>query len=168
MLGPYLPSHDEAPLAPAMGHMQGRVRGFAVLWMRLVDYGQTLTVFVSRSRIDLSPSTSYQRLLVHRCSAYYKLAPEADPVTKNIFVCWRAESRMCVFDVLLRTNVCLIHSPQPGATYLRTCSCGGVHTARIPNHAPRRPSIARSAMVSAGIHCWGRRGHIRRRCLGGR
>ena len=31
----------------------------------------------------------------------HKLATEADPVTKNIFVCWRAESRMCVFDVLL-------------------------------------------------------------------
>ena len=94
MLGPYLPSHDEAPLVPAMGHMQGRVGGFAVLWIRLVDYGQILTVFVSRSRIDLSPSTSYQRLLVHRCSAYYKLSIETDQSTKTILVYCRSESRM--------------------------------------------------------------------------
>ncbi|KAI6164636.1 hypothetical protein EDD17DRAFT_1561657 [Pisolithus thermaeus] len=32
-----------------------------------------------RTRLDLTPTTSYQRLLVHRCSAYYKLAPETDP-----------------------------------------------------------------------------------------
>ncbi|KAF5350249.1 hypothetical protein D9758_007852 [Tetrapyrgos nigripes] len=45
-------------------------------------------------RADLSPSTSYQRLLVHRCSAYYKLTPESDPVTKTIFVTFSAESRI--------------------------------------------------------------------------
>lgn len=45
-------------------------------------------------RIDLNPTTSYQRLLVHRCSAYYKLVPEADTVTKSIFVYYRTDSRM--------------------------------------------------------------------------
>ncbi|KAI0358100.1 hypothetical protein OH77DRAFT_1421379 [Trametes cingulata] len=47
-----------------------------------------------RVRIDLTPSTSYQRMLVHRCSAYYKLSPEQDPVTKSISVYYRSESRI--------------------------------------------------------------------------
>ncbi|KAH9857362.1 hypothetical protein C2E23DRAFT_807666 [Lenzites betulinus] len=47
-----------------------------------------------RMKVDLAPSTSYQRLLVHRCSAYYKLTPETDPVTKNIIVYYRSESRI--------------------------------------------------------------------------
>ncbi|KAG9313011.1 transmembrane amino acid transporter protein-domain-containing protein [Chiua virens] len=45
-----------------------------------------------RSRIDLMPNTSYQRLLVHRCSTYYKLAPETDPITKLITVLLTLES----------------------------------------------------------------------------
>ncbi|KAG6891182.1 hypothetical protein C0995_008434 [Termitomyces sp. Mi166 len=47
-----------------------------------------------RPRIDLTPSTSYQRLLVHRCSAYYRLAPENDPASKGIFVVATPESRI--------------------------------------------------------------------------
>ncbi|KAI0676057.1 hypothetical protein C8Q78DRAFT_1007900 [Trametes maxima] len=47
-----------------------------------------------RARIDLTPNSSYQRLLVHRCSAYYKLSPEPDPVTKSIVVYYRSESRI--------------------------------------------------------------------------
>ncbi|KAI0923733.1 hypothetical protein AcV5_009202 [Taiwanofungus camphoratus] len=47
-----------------------------------------------RARIDLTPATSYQRLLVHRCSAYYRLIPETDPGTKNIIVYFRTESRI--------------------------------------------------------------------------
>ncbi|OBZ73743.1 hypothetical protein A0H81_06143 [Grifola frondosa] len=47
-----------------------------------------------RIKIDLNPSTSYQRLLVHRCSAYYKLVPETDPTTKNILIYFRSESRI--------------------------------------------------------------------------
>lgn len=52
--------------------------------------------FCCRISINLTPSTSYQRLLVHRCSAYYKLSPEADSVTKSIAVYFRSESRMYV------------------------------------------------------------------------
>ncbi|KAH6915911.1 hypothetical protein BKA70DRAFT_1092461 [Coprinopsis sp. MPI-PUGE-AT-0042] len=47
-----------------------------------------------RPRVDLTPTTSYQRLLVHRCSAYYKLVPETDPLTKNIFVQRTPDSRI--------------------------------------------------------------------------
>ncbi|TFK39872.1 hypothetical protein BDQ12DRAFT_681382 [Crucibulum laeve] len=47
-----------------------------------------------RLRIDLSPSTSYQRLLVHRCLAYYKLAPENDPLSKGIIVLPTVDSRI--------------------------------------------------------------------------
>ena len=44
----------------------------------------------------MSPATSYQRLLVHRCSAYYRLTPESDPTTKCLFVLATSESRMYV------------------------------------------------------------------------
>ncbi|THV05556.1 hypothetical protein K435DRAFT_92450 [Dendrothele bispora CBS 962.96] len=47
-----------------------------------------------RGRAELSPSTTYQRLLIHRCSAYYKLTPETDSVTKAISVVFSAESRI--------------------------------------------------------------------------
>ncbi|KAF8074962.1 hypothetical protein FPV67DRAFT_606515 [Lyophyllum atratum] len=47
-----------------------------------------------RPRIDLTPSTSYQRLLVHRCSAFYKLAPESDPASKGIIVLPTPDSRI--------------------------------------------------------------------------
>ncbi|KAH6867286.1 hypothetical protein BKA70DRAFT_437191 [Coprinopsis sp. MPI-PUGE-AT-0042] len=47
-----------------------------------------------RSRLDLTPATSRQRLLVHRCSAYYRLVPETDPLTKNIFVQRTPDSRI--------------------------------------------------------------------------
>ncbi|KAF8448994.1 hypothetical protein L210DRAFT_3439692 [Boletus edulis BED1] len=47
-----------------------------------------------RPRIDLMPNTSYQRLLVHRCSTYYKLAPDTDPITKVINVLLAPDSRI--------------------------------------------------------------------------
>ncbi|KAK0489022.1 hypothetical protein IW261DRAFT_1442797 [Armillaria novae-zelandiae] len=47
-----------------------------------------------RARIDVMPSTSYQRLLVYRCSTYYKLVPESDPATKGLFVSATPESRI--------------------------------------------------------------------------
>ncbi|TBU47505.1 hypothetical protein BD309DRAFT_951664 [Dichomitus squalens] len=49
-----------------------------------------------RPRLDLTPSTSYQRLLIHRCSSYYKLSLEKDPVTSSIAVYYRTESRIPV------------------------------------------------------------------------
>ncbi|KIY53377.1 hypothetical protein FISHEDRAFT_15321, partial [Fistulina hepatica ATCC 64428] len=45
-----------------------------------------------RNRIQMHPSTSYQRLLVHRCSTYYKCTAESEPGTKAIFVNLAAES----------------------------------------------------------------------------
>ncbi|KAF9475010.1 hypothetical protein BDN70DRAFT_841524 [Pholiota conissans] len=60
----------------------------------VLKLGETFEALIMerRQRVELSPATSYQRLLVHRCSAYYRLAPEADPVTKGIFVMITAES----------------------------------------------------------------------------
>ncbi|KAJ6620598.1 hypothetical protein B0H10DRAFT_2215867 [Mycena sp. CBHHK59/15] len=49
---------------------------------------------LTRQRIDLSPATSYQRMLVHRCSAYYSLSPETDPLTKAISVLVTSESQV--------------------------------------------------------------------------
>ena len=51
---------------------------------------------VHRTRIDVSPATSYQRLLVHRCSTYYRLAPENDPTSKGITVYQTADSKVYV------------------------------------------------------------------------
>lgn len=48
----------------------------------------------TRHRIDLTPATTYQRMLVHRCSAYYGLLPETDTMTKTISVLITQESRM--------------------------------------------------------------------------
>ncbi|KAJ7656445.1 hypothetical protein DFH06DRAFT_1298274 [Mycena polygramma] len=48
----------------------------------------------ARQRIDLTPATTYQRMLVHRCSAYYALAPETDSLTKAISVVVTGESRI--------------------------------------------------------------------------
>ncbi|KAF8555999.1 hypothetical protein OG21DRAFT_1460186 [Imleria badia] len=47
-----------------------------------------------RPRIDLMPNTSYQRLLVHRCSTYYRLAPDTDSITKVISVLLTPDSRI--------------------------------------------------------------------------
>lgn len=58
------------------------------------------TVIESRENIALNPTTSYQRLLVHRCSAYYKLTPESDPASKGIIVISTIESRMYVRHVV--------------------------------------------------------------------
>ncbi|KAJ7331031.1 hypothetical protein DFH08DRAFT_815111 [Mycena albidolilacea] len=48
----------------------------------------------ARQRIDLSPATTYQRMLVYRCSSFYGLSPEIDSVTKAISVVITEESRM--------------------------------------------------------------------------
>ncbi|KAG9012184.1 hypothetical protein FRB94_006552 [Tulasnella sp. JGI-2019a] len=45
-------------------------------------------------RTSFQPTSSYQRLLVHRCSAYYKLTPEAEQATKAIIVIVNLESRI--------------------------------------------------------------------------
>ncbi|KAF8659835.1 hypothetical protein AX16_001720 [Volvariella volvacea WC 439] len=47
-----------------------------------------------RPKLETQPSTSYQRLLVHRCSAYYKLSPETDLTTKAIVVHLNPDSRI--------------------------------------------------------------------------
>ncbi|KAH8103988.1 hypothetical protein BXZ70DRAFT_1052112 [Cristinia sonorae] len=47
-----------------------------------------------RTRIDCNPTSSYQRMLVHRCSNYYNLSPETDTATKTIYVYFKEESRI--------------------------------------------------------------------------
>ena len=44
----------------------------------------------------MNPTTSYQRLLVHRCSTYYRLSPESDPTSKGITVYPTPDSKMYV------------------------------------------------------------------------
>ncbi|KAJ7210513.1 hypothetical protein GGX14DRAFT_625869 [Mycena pura] len=48
----------------------------------------------TRQRLDLLPATTYQRMLVHRCAAYYCLSPETDSLTKVIGVMITPESRI--------------------------------------------------------------------------
>ncbi|KAI0343287.1 hypothetical protein BDW22DRAFT_1356898 [Trametopsis cervina] len=65
------------------------------LWvLKLGEMMESLIIERKLPRIELVPTTSYQRMLVHRCSTYYKLVPEPDPTTKTIFVSHRAESRI--------------------------------------------------------------------------
>ncbi|KAF8906215.1 hypothetical protein CPB84DRAFT_1704951 [Gymnopilus junonius] len=62
----------------------------------VLKLGETFETLITerRTRVELFPSTSYQRLLVHRCSAYYRLTPETDPGTKALFVLYTMESRI--------------------------------------------------------------------------
>ena len=53
-------------------------------------------VFYYRPRLDLQPATTYQRMLVHKCSAYHRLTSETDNATKITFVSLRTDSRMYV------------------------------------------------------------------------
>jgi len=53
-------------------------------------------------------ATSYQRLLVHRCSAYYKVIPESDSGSKSIWVAYSIESRMYV-----RSTIILLSTFKP-------------------------------------------------------
>ncbi|KAI0091650.1 hypothetical protein BDY19DRAFT_931629 [Irpex rosettiformis] len=65
------------------------------LWvLKLGEMMESLITERKQPRIDLTPATSYQRMLVHRCSAYYKLVPETDTVTKTISVYHRTDSRV--------------------------------------------------------------------------
>ncbi|KAI0766634.1 hypothetical protein BD413DRAFT_569195 [Trametes elegans] len=84
------PQQDAEPDAQIVEALRSKDRIY------VLKLGEQMEALIKdrRVRIELSPSTSYQRLLVHRCSAYYKLSPEADPVTKSIIVYCRSESRI--------------------------------------------------------------------------
>ncbi|KAJ3745302.1 hypothetical protein DFH05DRAFT_1487375 [Lentinula detonsa] len=47
-----------------------------------------------KARAELTAATSYQRLLLHRCSAYYKLLVDMDPHTKGFSALLLAESQI--------------------------------------------------------------------------
>lgn len=106
-----------------------------------------------RVRIDLTPSTSYQRLLVHRCSAYYRLSPEADAATKNIIVYYRTESRMYVALTAVVVALWLMYCLKPSSTYMRADSGGGVGTADYPNHAASSGTSIFPARFNRGRGC---------------
>ncbi|KAJ7631394.1 hypothetical protein DFH06DRAFT_1480039 [Mycena polygramma] len=62
--------------------------------LKLGEQMEGLIADRTKQRIDLTPATTYQRMLVHRCSAYYALAPETDSLTKAISVVVTGESRI--------------------------------------------------------------------------
>ncbi|KAI0630507.1 hypothetical protein C8Q77DRAFT_1063318 [Trametes polyzona] len=84
-------SLDAAPDPQILEALRSKDRIYV---LKLGEQMEALIKDRSRIKVDLTPSTSYQRMLVHRCSAYYKLTPEPDPVTKNIAVFYRSESRI--------------------------------------------------------------------------
>ncbi|KAI0299309.1 hypothetical protein BC826DRAFT_996547, partial [Russula brevipes] len=47
-----------------------------------------------KGRVEIPTATSYQRLLVHRCSSYYKVTPESDAGSKCIWISYSNESRI--------------------------------------------------------------------------
>ncbi|KAI0820311.1 hypothetical protein BC628DRAFT_1398324 [Trametes gibbosa] len=90
LTGKSSPSADLEPDAQILEALRSKDRIY------VLKLGEQMEALIKDRRVkfDLTPSTSYQRLLVHRCSAYYKLAPETDPVTKNINIYYRSESRI--------------------------------------------------------------------------
>ncbi|PCH36219.1 hypothetical protein WOLCODRAFT_140262 [Wolfiporia cocos MD-104 SS10] len=85
----------------------------------ILKLGEQMESMISdrRPRLDLTPATSYQRMLVHRCSAYYKLIPERDDATKSITVLYCAESR--IPSRRIRELVPLEESAQPAFKIMR-------------------------------------------------
>lgn len=49
-----------------------------------------------RTRVELTPASTYHKLLVHRCAAYYKLIPETESGSKAITIIIASDSRMYV------------------------------------------------------------------------
>ena len=49
--------------------------------------------------MELNPGSTYHKLLVHRCAAYYKLTPETEAGSKSIAIMVASESRMYVVTV---------------------------------------------------------------------
>ncbi|TFK51812.1 hypothetical protein OE88DRAFT_1658448 [Heliocybe sulcata] len=47
-----------------------------------------------KTQIDILPTTSYQKLLVHRCAGYYKLRPENDTNSKGLIIIRTVESKI--------------------------------------------------------------------------
>ncbi|KZV74537.1 hypothetical protein PENSPDRAFT_572932, partial [Peniophora sp. CONT] len=52
-------------------------------WVYSTLYRSTSGLRLYRTRTEMHTSSSYQRLLVHRCAAYYKVTPETDTASKN-------------------------------------------------------------------------------------
>ncbi|KIK61723.1 hypothetical protein GYMLUDRAFT_58773 [Collybiopsis luxurians FD-317 M1] len=62
----------------------------------VLKLGETMEELINerKSRVSVTPATSYQRMLLHRCSAYYRLRIEVDSLTKEISAVVIAESRI--------------------------------------------------------------------------
>lgn len=62
----------------------------------VLKLGETMEHLISQgvlyAKVDLQPASSYQRLLVHRCAAFYHLTQESSPNTVAVIV--TADSRM--------------------------------------------------------------------------
>ncbi|KAI0684290.1 hypothetical protein BC835DRAFT_1390364 [Cytidiella melzeri] len=100
------------------------LRGKDRLWvLKLGEMMESLITERKQPRIDLTPATSYQRMLVHRCSAYYKLFPETDSATKTISVHYREESRVPVRRI--SELVPAEESAQPAFKIMRRLAPGG-------------------------------------------
>jgi len=62
----------------------------------VLKLGETMETLISQGKlfekVDLQPASSYQRLLVHRCAAYYHLTQESSQNSVAVIV--TADSRM--------------------------------------------------------------------------
>ncbi|KZT27919.1 hypothetical protein NEOLEDRAFT_1130422 [Neolentinus lepideus HHB14362 ss-1] len=61
--------------------------------LRLGEQMESL-ITEQKTQIDVQPSTTYQKLLVHRCAGYYKLRPENDSVAKGLVIIRTFESKI--------------------------------------------------------------------------
>jgi UDP-N-acetyl-D-mannosaminuronate dehydrogenase len=62
----------------------------------VLKLGETMESLISQgtlyAKVDLQPASSYQRLLVHRCAAFYHLTQESSQNSVSVIV--TADSRM--------------------------------------------------------------------------
>lgn len=72
-----------------------------IIVMRVCVCEISTYIFYCSPRLDLQPATTYQRMLVHKCSAYHRLSSETDATTKITYVTIRTDSRMYVSVYLL-------------------------------------------------------------------
>ncbi|KAF9506395.1 hypothetical protein BS47DRAFT_1305327, partial [Hydnum rufescens UP504] len=108
-----------------------------------------------RSSFDLLPATSYQRMLVHRCAAYYKLAQEADGVSKTVIVTLAPESRLPA--VRMADLVPAENSPSPAFKIMRRSATDRVNSRKSrsnsaePDSDEGQGSEAGSSVKTGGL-----------------
>ncbi|KAL1667104.1 hypothetical protein GGF50DRAFT_98608 [Schizophyllum commune] len=87
--GPTSPTQEVDP--QILEALKSKDRLYVLKQAELIE---TLICERTTRRLELSASSSYQRLLIHRCSAYYKVQPDHESGAKTIHVSLTPDSRI--------------------------------------------------------------------------